>query len=471
MGAQTGIKQFSSKPFSYMSKQSTIHQNTDMAESNEDDLQLEIEERLYTLATTKLEELGDHLKTDVRGERCRRHKVRKIRQTLETMVDEHVEEGNLATFLQSIVTLMDADNSEHRSTPETGQAGDIESSTDELPKETANQLTPNDNKTIAEEMLPKNNKTIAAEMFIRREFKISGSIGGENQKDRLSFIGLMRQIDAGQTKGYKEREIIDAVIRAVNPSCHLKGYLEIVSSMTLQELTQILRVHYKEKTSTELYQELTSMTQDTKESPQDFLLRALSLRERVIFASKAEDALKYDTHLVQSLFMHAVETGLRDEIVRSKVRSYLKPESSDQELMAAMNKITSVEGERHKKFNTRKDNKASCALINSETTAKPKVNNVMSTLEALQAQITQLNAKVDAVNIASTRPQQNRQSGPPLTQESERPATRRNTRKCKSCEENNINQCDHCFKCGSRDHFARGCKSGNWRALQPRDRE
>lgn len=210
------------------------------------------------------------------------------------------------------------------------------------------------------------------------------------------------------------------------------------------------------------------MTQDTKESPQDFLLRALSLRERVIFASKAEDTLKYDTHLVQSLFIHAVETGLRDEIVRSKVRSYLKPESSDQEVMAAMNKIISVEGKRHKKFNTRKDNKASCTQINSET--KPKVNNVMSTLEALQAQITQLNAKVDVVNIASKRPHQNRQSGP-LTQESGRPATHRNTRKCTSCEENNINQCDHCFKCGSHDHFARGCKSGNWRALQPRDRE
>ena len=466
MGAQTGKLAVQFEINICRNSWPAIHQITGMAEFNEDDLQLEIEERLYTLEATKLEELGDHLKSDVRGQRCRRHKVRKIRQTLDTMVDEHVEEGNLAAFLQSIITLMDADNSEPRPTPETEQTGGIQSPADELPKET-DELP----KETSNQFATKDNKNIAAEMFIRREFKISGSIGGENQKDRLSFIGLMRQIDVGQTKGYKEKEIIDAVIRAVNPSCHLKGYLEIISSMTLQELTQILRVHYKEKTSTELYQELTSVTQDTKESPQDFLLRALSLRERVIFASKAEGALKYDTHLVQSLFIHAMETGLRDEIIRSKVRSYLKPESSDQELMAAMNKIISVEGERHKKFNTRKENKASCASINSETTAKPKVNSVMSTLEALQAQITQLNAKVDAVNIASSRPQQNRQSGPPLTQESGRPSTARNTRKCKSCEENNINQCDHCFKCGSRDHFARGCKSGNWRALQPRDRE
>ena len=35
-----------------------------------------------------------------------------------------------------------------------------------------------------------------------------GVIGGEEQKDRLSFVSLIRQIDAGMDKGYKEREII-----------------------------------------------------------------------------------------------------------------------------------------------------------------------------------------------------------------------------------------------------------------------
>ena len=49
---------------------------------------------------------------------------------------------------------------------------------------------------------------------LRRDFKIMGVIGGEEQKDRLSFVSLIRQIDAGLEKGYKEREIIDAVIRA-----------------------------------------------------------------------------------------------------------------------------------------------------------------------------------------------------------------------------------------------------------------
>ena len=61
---------------------------------------------------------------------------------------------------------------------------------------------------------------------LRRDFKIMGVIGGEEQKDRLSFVSLIRQIDAGRKKGYKGREIIDAVIRAISPSLKLRSYLE-----------------------------------------------------------------------------------------------------------------------------------------------------------------------------------------------------------------------------------------------------
>ena len=64
-----------------------------------------------------------------------------------------------------------------------------------------------------------------------------------------------------------------------------------MTGITLPKLRQILRAHYQEKTGAELYQELTTITQTAKESPQD--LRALSLRERVIFASKAEGAVMY----------------------------------------------------------------------------------------------------------------------------------------------------------------------------------
>ena len=46
----------------------------------------------------------------------------------------------------------------------------------------------------------------------RKEFKISGQTGNSHQKDRLSFTSLAHQIDAGLKRGYKEEEIVEAVI-------------------------------------------------------------------------------------------------------------------------------------------------------------------------------------------------------------------------------------------------------------------
>ena len=75
---------------------------------------------------------------------------------------------------------------------------------------------------------------------LKREFKIHGVIAGDNFKDGLSFASLSRQIDAGLKAGYKENEIIDAVIRAVSPSLQLRSYLEMIQDLTLTHLRLIM---------------------------------------------------------------------------------------------------------------------------------------------------------------------------------------------------------------------------------------
>ena len=61
-----------------------------------------------------------------------------------------------------------------------------------------------------------------------------------------------------------------------------------MKELTLAKLRQMFRAHYKQKSGTELYQELTTMCQSPKETPQDFLIGALDLRQQVLFASQAE---------------------------------------------------------------------------------------------------------------------------------------------------------------------------------------
>lgn len=324
---------------------------------------------------------------------------------------------------------------------------------------------------------------------LRRDFKIMGVIGGEEQKDRLSFVSLIRQIDAGLEKGYKEREIIDAVIRAISPNLKLRSYLETMKELTLAKLRQMLRAHYKQKSGTELYQELTTMCQSPKETPQDFLIRALDLRQQVLFASQAEGGtVKYESSLVHPLFLHAVETGLQDESVRNKLRPFLqKVDVTDEELMEQINVVVSEESERKGKLGAtnHKNIRVNCLEVEGEQTEsggqmqqkKPgskkeaksdRPDRLMVTLEAVQSDIAVLKEAMASQNTKERDRVHFRQ-----------PFENQRRRVCPACQTANQEFCDHCFRCGSSDHFARGCRGGaanipnqgNRRRLPPRDRE
>lgn len=123
---------------------------------------------------------------------------------------------------------------------------------------------------------------------LRRDFRIAGLIGGDNNKDRLSLVSLLRQIETGLKHKYTEFEIIEGVIRAISPALKLCSYLEMIPDLTIDRLENILKAHYKQKSSTEIYQELTSACQGPKESAQDFLMQVMDLRQQVLFASKSQ---------------------------------------------------------------------------------------------------------------------------------------------------------------------------------------
>ena len=73
-----------------------------------------------------------------------------------------------------------------------------------------------------------------------------------------------------------------------------------------------MKAHLKQTPATELYQELPVSHQEERESPQDFLMRAVNLKQHIIFVSNATDSsIKYEPSLVQALFLHAIETGGR----------------------------------------------------------------------------------------------------------------------------------------------------------------
>ena len=71
---------------------------------------------------------------------------------------------------------------------------------------------------------------------LRREFKIHGVVAGDNFKDGLSFASLVQQIESGIKAGFRETEIVEAVIHAVSPSLKLRSYLQMIRDLSLSRL-------------------------------------------------------------------------------------------------------------------------------------------------------------------------------------------------------------------------------------------
>ncbi|XP_033181946.1 uncharacterized protein LOC117152876 [Anabas testudineus] len=352
-----------------------------------------------------------------------------------------------------------------------------------------------------------------------REFKISGQIGEPGQKEKLSFSSLAHQIEQGISKGFPEPEIVDAVIRAIAPGLQLRSYLEGKPHLTLPTLRRILRFHYQEKGATELYKQLTSEVQSSKESPQNFVIRALDLRQKILFASQeADSALKYDPILVQSMFLHTVLTGLQNDSIRSDLLPYLQQQTCcDELLLEKLNIACANEAERQNK--RRQMTQQRLAIVHSgqasdESAEKRKkdsnkdtsnkieptvlnelreVRSDMAVLKTLAAEVAQIKESIrqsppvlpqhppppvvqEYVPATQSQQQQWQNLWPPpgpgvrgdvaqyqqrfARQHYQYPSHRARQRRCFSCYQNNVEYCTHCYRCGSGEHFLAGCRVG-----------
>ena len=442
-------------------------------ESEIEEFQLELEAKVCGLDIDALEQLAGHLVLE-KGKLERLQLSKRVREKIDQEVSEADDKKTLLVGLLAFVN---------------GKPPPLEDDTTKgTPTEVKVEPTNPTEKACEKAQGAETKVNVDVSKVLRREFKIHGVVAGDNFKDGLSFVSLVRQIESGIKAGYKGSEIVEAVIRAVSPSLNLRSYLEMIQDLSLSRLRKIMKSHFKQKSATELYQEPSVLHQEASESPQDFLVRALNLKQQIIFVSNATDgSIKYEPSLFQALFLHVVETGLQDESVRAKLRPLLEVASvTDEQLMERVNRIMSAEKEHQNKMGVAGRKRArvnqveTASPLSNQTQPssgpvpqgessksqkkEPKPNTLVTALEAVQSNLASLKEAFDRVSAPVERdPTRHYASG-------NRSQFQR--RQCSSCTAAGVNNCDHCFKCGSTDHFARGCRmvSENGRRLHPRDR-
>lgn len=314
----------------------------------------------------------------------------------------------------------------------------------------------------------------ASSSGFRKDFRINGHVGESTSRDNLSFSSLEHQIESGIRKGYPNMEIVEAVIRAVSPGLKLRSYLEGKTDLTLATLRQILRAHYAEKDATVLYQQLTKAVQGPGETALDFLVRVLDLRQKILFASeRAQSGLKYNRELVQSQCSQSIMTGLSNDNIRAEMRIYLQDEnSSDELLLQKMQTAQYNENERAQKIkgavkathraslNSVEKNGDGTDTLSTTIPAKPskqtKENPLFTKIEESNTAIRELTGQVASLVQTVQRSRQTDDNNQPKIPAN---AFRRPKRRCVVCQQDN-SDCNHCFKCGSDTHWAKGCRVG-----------
>ena len=428
-----------------------VEKNVAMSNMAED-LQLEVQSNIYAADWSSLERMAQFFKVEYEG----KSKLLVAKRVVERLEEEigKLKEAEVVPYLEDVKKIL-------TEKPTSGIKNEDKSGKSVL----------SDSKpppTAKEDSVQK----LLATSALRRQFKISGQIGEPEQKDKISFSSLARQIQTGLSQGYGESEIVDGVIRSITPGMVLRSYLETYKELTLDRLKKILRSHYGAKNTSELYQVLASLCQKPKESPQAFLMNALDLRQQILFACGEEDddtSLQYDSGHIQRLFLRSVETGLQDESIRAKIRPFLKdPNVTDEVLMQQMSMATSAEKERDKKLKDNTKSKSPALSVSAvsdglhndkeESKKRSPQNDILTAIGAIKSEVEALKAEV--------RKKSNQSSPPGKWPERRRPPL------CSSCLESKKEYCNHCLKCGSDSHFARGCrKQLNENRLLPRDRK
>ena len=202
------------------------------------------------------------------------------------------------------------------------------------------------------------------------------------------------------------------------------------------------------------------MIQLPEESEYSYVMKCIEVRQRVLLASSKSD-IKYDKGLVMKLFYRTLERGMLSSYVVQEIKPLLRSSVSDEDLITAVSKAAVSEKERNLALGKKKQLKVyevgSARPSNSPGNSDNKVDKLIAALELLTKQVSTLQSEINNIkgdgykaNVSVDFNSGDRRG--------------RNVILCNNCKDNNRTTCNHCFKCGSSNHLARGCRnpsSGN----------
>ena len=226
-----------------------------------DELELEILGKLYSLQDSVLAELCTYLSITKEGKtKCKL--LKEVRASIESLTNGENDKTILESLkkIAEIVSEEDMPEIEAETLAQVELTEWIKEQKQQSGKVAAQHVQLSQQKQVREIRLTDVEYKDDRSSFLLREFKISGSIGQPGETNKLNFISLVHQIEGGLAKGYSETEVCEALIRSISPGMALRSFLESTPNLPLSNIRKIIRSHYLEKSATELYKSLSTLT-------------------------------------------------------------------------------------------------------------------------------------------------------------------------------------------------------------------
>ena len=326
--------------------------------------------------------------------------------------------------------------------------------------------------------------------YLKKDFKIKGTIGLPGEKDRIKFSQLAHAINRGARKGYSEEDIIEEVIRITSPDIPLREMLEGNENLTIAELRKTLRVHFHEKDSSKLWEDLMKATQTASQDATQFVESLISLKQRILFVSKeAGSSVQFSESAVNAQFVRSLLSGLKNNNIRNELKAVVSTDMSQVDLLELLDIAVANEEERLTKWgatpaaknavinrvdaDSSADNPSGAGSTCTGCCSKPggimkppprnDHNPILNKLGELQVSVNEVVAfknKLDNVDTKLDKVEKLEKELADLRRQVGNP--KKGKVKfifgCDDCKAKNISkQCRHCFKCGAEDHKRPDC--------------
>ena len=297
--------------------------------------------------------------------------------------------------------------------------------------------------------------------FKLREFKINGTVGGENQTE---YSSLMYQVKEGRTLGYGEKEIQLGIVKVVKDKT-LKKFFEMNMDMPGDEFNEMLRDHYDVKDATTMLEEMVTNIQEPNENIHHFVMRMMNDRDAIMEVTKFEDC-PIGEPLIQKQYVRSVLSGLRKATNRLELQPIFDRRDLNRlQILKLVKEVMKKDQENERKMGIRAESKALEAITKLE--GRRKEDKVVETaiLDQVSSLTTQVQGLMEAINLLKAEIREIKRSCVCRDEKKEGSSQNKNNYnnnnfkfpKCKDCEEKK-KFCNHCSLCGAGDHKRKDCE-------------